>query len=703
MKKTKILATSFFLVAICFVLIIGATLALFTSKSNVNIAATSGKVEVVATIDEDSVQTKQLGKEYQNGLNGTYMKAISLDAETGTVTLDKFVPGDGVKFNINIKNNSDVTVKYRTKVTNEGGEDLFNALDVTFDGGQTKWATLKAGGSNKTVNVAIELSEDAENIAQDQTMKLMFTVEAVQGNAEVAPVVTNADDLVKALQDETVKEIELTSGAIDLSGVQTGSDYGIRIERPVTIYGAGNASVLKFGNTGTAISGQADLMIASSNVTLRDFTVVAGHTSDKGVDTIKVTTVGSENDLSDITLENVTVKAGKGHAINVHGAKNVTIDGCTLSDYGKGGISMARAEGVTVKNTAFLTSNLLWGDIGLMYADKTGYETPSKLILGEGNTLSRNRIYSERPESAPGGKDTVEGADLYGTLVHTANGWYIATPESITAANVQNVINGAEDGAVVKFAADSTMDITKCLSVPAGKNITLDGNGSTITGDASTLALGNDKALIYVYTGSSVTIKNFTFEITGGKAQAVVASGDVVLENCKTTDSDVNHMVYINSTATDVTIRNCSSSRPLANLTEKSETCTVLIEGNEYSSWSLFDVYPVTCGYALCNVTFKNNHGTLSSQLVRLKNVTKIENVVFEGNTYGADKKYGALFNFNDTTSGTSEAAVKKAIEDGNLQGVQITDDGKYVQAQVDNAFLRKIGYKDLIFWKTKL
>lgn len=47
-------------IALCMSLMAGATFALFTSESKVNIAVTSGKVSVVANIDETSVQTKQL-------------------------------------------------------------------------------------------------------------------------------------------------------------------------------------------------------------------------------------------------------------------------------------------------------------------------------------------------------------------------------------------------------------------------------------------------------------------------------------------------------------------------------------------------------------------------------------------------------------------------------------------------------------------
>lgn len=56
-KKTGIIVTSVMSIACCASLITGATFALFTSESKVNIAVTSGKVDVKATIDETSVET----------------------------------------------------------------------------------------------------------------------------------------------------------------------------------------------------------------------------------------------------------------------------------------------------------------------------------------------------------------------------------------------------------------------------------------------------------------------------------------------------------------------------------------------------------------------------------------------------------------------------------------------------------------------
>ena len=112
MKKTikrNVVVSSILAIMLCVSLIAGSTFALFTSESKVNIAVTSGKVSVVANIDETSVQTKQLyDTEYEDGKDNMYEGVATFNAEG--LTLEKFVPGDGIKFNIVVKNESTVSV-----------------------------------------------------------------------------------------------------------------------------------------------------------------------------------------------------------------------------------------------------------------------------------------------------------------------------------------------------------------------------------------------------------------------------------------------------------------------------------------------------------------------------------------------------------------------------------------------------------------
>ena len=50
--KNGFLLSSFLMIALCLSAIVGSTFALFTSESTTNIAVTSGKVEVEATVQD---------------------------------------------------------------------------------------------------------------------------------------------------------------------------------------------------------------------------------------------------------------------------------------------------------------------------------------------------------------------------------------------------------------------------------------------------------------------------------------------------------------------------------------------------------------------------------------------------------------------------------------------------------------------------
>ena len=101
--KKKLIITSILSMVMCVSLIIGATFALFTSEDNVNITVTSGNVEVSAQITDTQYKTlTQNWTAFNSSADLDIGGAITVDNATGQITFDKVVPGDGVKFNINI-------------------------------------------------------------------------------------------------------------------------------------------------------------------------------------------------------------------------------------------------------------------------------------------------------------------------------------------------------------------------------------------------------------------------------------------------------------------------------------------------------------------------------------------------------------------------------------------------------------------------
>lgn len=248
-KKTKnsIILTSLGSIAIAGSIIAGATYALFTSESTTNIAVTSGKVNVVATIDSDSLVVYSPTLISTDDGNPTVNADNAADNDThtfknggtavlssdGNLALNNMTPGDKATFTIKVTNESTVTVKYRTVIScDEADKELFDSLIVTFNdehfsGSATShYKTLNPTSDSDTlveeINVSVELPNTANNDWQNKSCKIISTVEAVQGNAYVYDVeVSNEDDLLDALNSsEVATSIKLTD-SVNLSSAYT--------------------------------------------------------------------------------------------------------------------------------------------------------------------------------------------------------------------------------------------------------------------------------------------------------------------------------------------------------------------------------------------------------------------------------------------------------------------------------------------------
>ncbi len=201
-QKGSIILASLASIAVAGSILAGATYALFTSESRVNIAVTSGTVDVTATIGDLKTYSGKAntltGDPEADAENivltdpqGTFVNGgtAEIDAD-GDLVLEQVTPGDKVILNIKVVNNSNVAIKYRTIVSCNEDDGLFTGLEFTinnskYDGlaNKTAWTTLTASGDVATVPVEVILPTDAGNEYQEKTCKVSYTVEAVQGNA----------------------------------------------------------------------------------------------------------------------------------------------------------------------------------------------------------------------------------------------------------------------------------------------------------------------------------------------------------------------------------------------------------------------------------------------------------------------------------------------------------------------------------------
>ena len=227
--KKKTLFTSFLTIVMCLCLTVGATFALFTSSSEVDISVTSGNVNVKATASE-------LDTDIYSG------SATKIGNE---ITVERLVPGDSFSFDIEVENYSDVAVQYRTVLSSTDG-GLFTALKVTITDGAEKrvynggyvyedWAMLSAGDADattaehvKTLNVFVEFPDTGvpQNEYQGKSCTMNVLVEAVQGNASVVNPVTKINDRHYQIND--AKGLMLMKGIA--SGMYTGEGVGCTFE-----------------------------------------------------------------------------------------------------------------------------------------------------------------------------------------------------------------------------------------------------------------------------------------------------------------------------------------------------------------------------------------------------------------------------------------------------------------------------------------
>lgn len=221
-KTAKVILSSVLSMGLCASIIAGSTFALFTSEDNVNIAITSGKVDVEASITslatnsdatvggsleditdwQDATPDPSSGSftgEFATGGTATY----SVTDGVGTLALEQIVPGDAVKFTFTVTNESTISVKYqiRMRTTEDeyvgGAEDpkpgtkLSSALEVKLGEEDVKSGLVYAASAWTAADAAapetvvyIRLPKDVGNEYQQRKCSISLSVLAVQGNAK---------------------------------------------------------------------------------------------------------------------------------------------------------------------------------------------------------------------------------------------------------------------------------------------------------------------------------------------------------------------------------------------------------------------------------------------------------------------------------------------------------------------------------------
>ena len=589
--KKKVLLPSILVIVLCMGLIAGATFALFGKSSEVNIAVNSAKVEFVSSIEEDSLKLYSL-KEIslsENAVDEYELQSDTfLNKGTAVISGDSLVinnmsPGDKVEFVISVKNYSTITAKYRTRVRSEDDQGLYKYLVATFDGAPSDWQIVEpeADPSNpeaKLVKVSIELPKTVQDAAGLST-RLVFSVEAVQGNAVVPSSVSTVDELAAALANEEVQTIELAAGIYDLTDSYYLDGYGFCIDRPVEIKGEGESTVLQVGSSDTAISGQAYFFITADNVTISDMTIESvqtGATYKDNYNTMKISSL-NETDVivSGTTLRNVTFTGVTNNHIDVNGAKDVLFENVVFGDAGsvayKCAVSVANSSDVTFLNSSI--GEGAWGSVGVMY--KAGSNGSLVTFV---NCEIAGTVYTEYPES---GNDinTVNGLDDWVIVVEDyPNGGvyqkhYVNSVLTVSSAEELLYALSIDGVKVINLEAGEyeifdNEPYASFYGIEIDHPVTLVGAGM----DQTVIRMGDGKKAIsgqaYFYIRSNdVTISDLTFESaqTGASTKelydlvkvSLLPEGvdNVIFDSVAFTGTTNN---YLNLHCTEnVTIKNC--------------------------------------------------------------------------------------------------------------------------------------------------
>lgn len=591
--RASTIALAVLTIVCCVSLIIGATLAIFSSRQDNNISFTSGelKVETDITIaDAWSYAT-------DGGNGGTSVSAdgttvdfgsgtgtMTLDQETGSMTFEGVAPGDGVSLDLAIQNSGDINAMYIVKLTGTIPAELSFRMGRTSETELTEkngeiivqsWSALAAGNTASVVGLVIEFPYSPDQQAAIATANFALTIEAVQANAftpdegedDLIPSAADGTVLVSGIEggaqvmalskviseyveDQTYTEsnpltITLAEGIYKADDVNLSSDgFVINNASHIVLQGAGVGKTILEDTYGN--NGQAALYIgAADDVTVRNLTVQADYEEYEGIGNVaavKVTTGRNEGQTdsisSGVTLENLELIAnGEGHGIDINGAENVTIDNLTISGYGKAGIAYKNAQNVTIANVTFNGSeeDTPWSDI---YDNNEASDTSSQNIVLEngiefsGITFTVSILSHNAPIYAlyHDGSLNISGYEKYNLAIDDT---YSMFNIALISPAVVTVTDAAGEVSSYIGFADALAAVNKMEGTDQ-VTIALRGNTSVAANNAATITRDN-----VVLDGNGYTI-DFGETNVSGQAALHVRANNVTVRNVTLTNSGTN-------------------------------------------------------------------------------------------------------------------------------------------------------------------
>ncbi len=415
--KRRAILCSLLTIALCISLVAGVSFALFHGTAGGSVQITAGKINLSAVIDSDSIMSDKVDGE-------EVIKAYIADDNKSKLIIKNVSSGYGVKFKINVTNESTIPVKYRIKFIGDGNLTLFDAMQIKIDEvakTKTSYQSLSKGATD--IEVSVHFEEFDINAVQEATCELSYVIEAVQANAseesesKVVSVRTPHEfiwalDEVLAGADKTIKLI----GDIDLRGSLPRSAEG----KKVTIDGNGKAitlgnSLFEELNGGKYVFNNITFDNPEAQAASRVALMSVRKTADNGESSCNGAIAGSIDGNADVTINGCKVKDR-----NFDGGEKGA--GAFVGSVGKGST-------VTFENCSVEKSKINGGSTGYFVGKTSGEITfkggcsVSESSVENLNPASNNYVGSV--EASSGGEGETAGETLPDVKVLLAEGVYL--------------------------------------------------------------------------------------------------------------------------------------------------------------------------------------------------------------------------------------------------------------------------------------
>lgn len=515
--KRSVIITAILAIIMCASLAAGATFALFSSSSKVNIVITSANVEVNADVKVTKTWHEDNNVE-QPGLYDTGKAEVTYENNQAKLTLSNFVPTDGVKLAVSLKNESTVKIKYRVLLLADRtvGTELLDELDIDMNGMAfrgytlaTEYVELEAGASIDDIPVTIVFPKEATE-GKNTTCNLAIKVDAQQGNAV-------ADNTFDVAEGHTIISETAEDGSVWYSEVD-------------------NKTLFAEINNGAKLAGDVTL---TEDVDPAK-TIIAADGSNVEINANGKTVANTDDIWSDDDWSLVSAQGGSTVTISGNGTFHAKENDCYAADVCDGS-TLVIENGTFIGNVHAVyvfegTAEIKGGFFDIQQLNTNGVQNGYGLLI---NCYDANHKNGTANIIVTGGtfvnfnpaNNKAEGANTN----FVPEGYKVLATKQMNGDVWYTVV--AKDAAGKTFSDGKDHVLNESIAVGAANGIAVKATSGTVTIEGGTYngGEGGNNQSVHVANGATVTIKGGVFTVgsdASGTGNSVVESngGNVVIE-----------------------------------------------------------------------------------------------------------------------------------------------------------------------------